>query len=740
MDKLLFYSLNSKGLPNGPNFNRTAMLGKLSMFKHGGPHDPTPPVAEERRLDPVVFVDGGQIMTPGDGWQYQQTEDEILTKKEGATDWIVASGAPKAAIEKKIFGKVDTQAPPPEQQIKVTEPNNQNEVVQLQQKLVNAGYNLGNYGVNKDGIDGILGKKTQSALDAYNKGVSAVDYKEQDTKMQDEILDGSYKSKPKTHNYVTNIQEYLNSKGFDIGVDGVMGPKTKAALDDYQESGKFATLPVFPTTNPREETCRNSGDGYGCAAQVSLKEGELFGSTSMENAQQALWANDAWFNKSHVEKNGGTILYETDVRGSKMQQLPKEVYGILQVGDYVHLDRRNTPTSWKYEGQEKEGLENEKVEHVGMIIGKDTDGTPLIWHSSNTGKAYIKRVDEPITLDDHKMLGAYQISSIARSGKMKDQFQNEVRQNPYFIDIDKDNELLTLDGATEHEKTAVKAMNDNLGTFKNLGYEQEDVNKVGQLLVGIMGMETDRGTSTDGLLGGYGPSKTDFKTLAATLTKEIFQFDSDTPLVGKYGKKFEGDEASEGLYQMKINYNFSDPEMAKDLKSVGLTPDNVMDSEENETKAATIIMLNNYDRLKKDSNYNSQTDTWTIIGDDGRKWEYPASYILSGAWSAGSGWQNRKKYRDMLTSTEGRTYSQKVLDNMSGRVTTEKGENYGKNAMEAVQAQNKKAYKENIDTAILNTDDEFYKPPSYLTAQSESTATQRPLFTNTKYNQLALND
>ena len=145
MDKLLFYSLNSKGLPNGPNFNRTAMLGKLSMFNHGGPHDPTPPVAEERKLDPVVFVDGGQIMTPGDGWQYQQTEDEILTKKEGATDWIVASGAPKAAIEKKIFGKVDTQAPPPEQQIKVTEPNNQNEVVQLLQKLVNAGYNLGKH-------------------------------------------------------------------------------------------------------------------------------------------------------------------------------------------------------------------------------------------------------------------------------------------------------------------------------------------------------------------------------------------------------------------------------------------------------------------------------------------------------------------------------------------------------------------------------------------------------------------
>ena len=37
MDKLLFYTLNNRGLPQGPNYERTSMLGKLAMFNDGGP-------------------------------------------------------------------------------------------------------------------------------------------------------------------------------------------------------------------------------------------------------------------------------------------------------------------------------------------------------------------------------------------------------------------------------------------------------------------------------------------------------------------------------------------------------------------------------------------------------------------------------------------------------------------------------------------------------------------------------
>lgn len=46
--------------------------------------------------------------------------------------------------------------------------NNKDEVSKVQQILKSRGYDLGNYGQNKDGVDGKYGKKTKTALDAYN--------------------------------------------------------------------------------------------------------------------------------------------------------------------------------------------------------------------------------------------------------------------------------------------------------------------------------------------------------------------------------------------------------------------------------------------------------------------------------------------------------------------------------------------------------------------------------------------
>ena len=128
------------------------------------------------------------------------------------------------------------------------------------------------------------------------------------------------------------------------------------------------------------------------------------------------------------------------------------------------------------------------------------------------------------------------------------------------------------------------------------------------------------------------------------------------------------------MYKLNYYENGESGELSntgKKLKAIGLNPDNISDSEENQTKAATVIMLNNYDDLKtgkhevernsdgtiktdKNGNpirkpnagrYDKETDTWSITGDDGKVWSYPAEYILAGAWSAGSGGQNRKKYK-----------------------------------------------------------------------------------------------
>jgi hypothetical protein len=673
-------------------------VGLRANFEHGGTHvDPS--------SNKLVYTDGGDVIDPGDGWQYLKEGNNYLTRQKGNTNWITAKGDAKKAIQTRIFSEPVGNPLPQEQQISIEnidtpenfiQPNINRDTIAIQQKLFDAGYDLGTTGPLQNGVDGDLGPKTKAAIDAYNKGINAQDFKSQDLKMQNEIINQEYKEKPQTANYVTNIQKYLIGKGYEINESGVMDTKTKNALKDYETSGKFATLPIFPS-NPekREEICDNKGDGYGCAKQATLKLGKLFTPTSMPNSLQNLWANDAWFNKDAVIKNGGTLLYETDIRGSKMPQLPKEVYGLLQVGDYVHLDRRDTPfVSADYASRTTDAAgnkwENEKVEHVGIIIGKDFDGTPLVWHSSDTGKAYIKRVDEPITLDDHKFLGAYQIASIARAGAMKDKYQNEVAQNPYFMLADKTNTLKPLtDDLNSHQQGAINAINDNMNDFVKAGYNQDDVNKVGQVLLGVMGQESSGGQSTDATLG-FLPSKVSAKTAAATVTKEWLGIEKGFPLIGPYvGKKFKGDEASEGLYQIKVDYNFSDENLRNKLKAVGLNVEDVMDNEENQTKAASIIMLDNYDKLKKDPNYNKETDTWSITGDDGKVWSYPAEYILAGAWSAGSGWQKREKYRKMLTSTEGRDYSINALKKASSLATTTKDKNYTLNAMNVVKDRNR---------------------------------------------------
>lgn len=50
------------------------------------------------------------------------------------------------------------------------------DTAEIQQDLVNSGYYIGNTGPNKDGVDGIMGPKTRTALKKKQEGVTAVDY------------------------------------------------------------------------------------------------------------------------------------------------------------------------------------------------------------------------------------------------------------------------------------------------------------------------------------------------------------------------------------------------------------------------------------------------------------------------------------------------------------------------------------------------------------------------------------
>ena len=211
-----------------------------------------------------------------------------------------------------------------------------------------------------------------------------------------------------------------------------------------------------------------------------------------------------------------------------MGKVPKEVWSKLQVGDYVQLNRPDTKSSGEFsaKGTSKEGYINEEIEHLGFIVGKDKDGTPLIWHGSETGKAFIKRIDEPISLDDHdKNIFTYQVSSIVRSPALKNADLSGLQNSAYYTPLDKSKKLVAKKNATPLQVEATNIFNESVGQFKNLGYSQDDANYIGGLLIGgIMEQETGGGTSRKA-----GP-----KEVAATLIKNVAGIDAfDVPLIGR---------------------------------------------------------------------------------------------------------------------------------------------------------------------------------------------------------------
>ena len=323
-----------------------------------------------------------------------------------------------------------------------------------------------------------------------------------------------------------------------------------------------------------------------------------------------------------------------------MQKVPKDVYSKLQVGDYVQLNRADSASSERFAAQTKAGLTNEGIEHLGFIVGKDKDGTPLVWHGSEKGKAFIQRIDQPIVLNDHdKNKFTYQVSSIVRSSALKDADFSGLQNSPYYTALDPKKKLVPKEGATPTQIVAVDALNKSINGFKNLGYSQDDANYVGRILIGgIMTRETTGNTSY----------KTPIKQTAAYLIKDVAGIDAfDIPGTDLRfpGKEFKGDEASIGVYQMKPDLNFKEKDgslnpLGKKLQKLGVDINDIGSSYEAQTKAGTLILLDNYEQLKKDPDFNVKTGLY--------KGKIPASYILAKSWQAGQGWYKRDKYKKFL--------------------------------------------------------------------------------------------
>ena len=405
----------------------------------------------------------------------------------------------------------------------------------------------------------------------------------------------------------------------------------------------------------REEIC---SDKTGCAGNVSIKMTNIFGGLNSEienfKANEDLWSKNAWFNRDYQESIGGKVIYSTEERGgpSKMKKVPKELYSKFQVGDYVHLDRSGSP----YEGEPGD-FKNEKLEHIGFIIGKDKDGVPLVWHGSDSGKAYIQRINESINLYGGDL--TYEVASVVRNNKLNNidhkTLEKTLGKQKYYRDIDSEIDKEQKLKISEHDKSvssyqkdAVDIVNSSIRDFVKIDYPQDDVLYTAQLLIGGISERESSGADwslIDGSTGLDFPIAGQLRRKGKEAAARILKNQMGVQ------KEFEDDEASRGVYQIKPNMNFpKGSKTEKDLKALGINKSNMFDSKANETKAAMIIMLNNYDQLKKDPRFDEESNMITLDGNN-----YPASYILAKAWSSGigrpdlqQGWYDREKYKGYL--------------------------------------------------------------------------------------------
>jgi len=324
-----------------------------------------------------------------------------------------------------------------------------------------------------------------------------------------------------------------------------------------------------------------------------------------------------------------------------MPKVPEDIYSKLQVGDYVHLNRPDTKSSYKYKKATKGNLKNEGNEHMGFIIGKDEDGTPLVWHGSETGNAYVQRLDSDIVLKDEDL--HYQVTSIVRNPQMKnlnEEAAKKIQESTYYKPFNPDLKVVASNNATDTQKEAFTAVNNNMKKFKQMGYDQNDVAMVGQLLVGGIMQNESEGNEGSGYW-----YRTFVKQPGATVLKN--------PAIGVMSG-----EPSLGIYQIKARRNFYDKEgnvnkLGKKLQYLGVEPDEIFNSVENQTIAGQLLLLDNYDKLRKDKNFDHETGLY--------KEKLPASYMLAKSWQAGAGWQKRDKYQKWIDSYDV-TYSENALN------------------------------------------------------------------------------
>ena len=319
---------------------------------------------------------------------------DIDNIREGSLDSLSKDDLINVQAELDRKGLLKTNYP------KIEEPTGKDNIKQVQELLVRRGYDLGKYGLNKDGVDGIIGKATKKAIQEYNEKATGVDgqlggntkeaFKEY---KQNKVIENSKPERSLERFFdmtdssdIVGYQNNLEKQGFFKGVDNV-----KKAKDSDIE--KRVEDNIFGLT--QDKTCSDSRCTYFVGKEIEKK-------VKAKGREDLDAYGDAWTITDRLINKGAEELYsvfsdtkptlsnnqiEPYLKGRISETKPVDI-NIVKSGDVVNLF---------YEGS---GFKNEAYQkgkkyftsHLG-IVKEDNNGNKIVEHNVG-GKIFREPLEE----------------------------------------------------------------------------------------------------------------------------------------------------------------------------------------------------------------------------------------------------------------------------------------------------------------------------------------------------------
>jgi hypothetical protein len=367
--------------------------------------------------------------------------------------------------------------------------------------------------------------------------------------------------------------------------------------------------------------------GNGCSKIAASTTQKLYGVYDPTSNQ------DAWYAKASVLKAGGKEVWNESMKND---------YSKMQIGTYVSLDR---PFDWYGLKSSKDKSltlkDNENIEHRGVVVGFDNDGTPMIKHGSASGKTVVQRMDK-LKLPDHdwsyKAKSAYTSASIMGKEIVDKRFYKKPEEADVISYTPTVNQTavqklnsrmpagvkplgeVKAPAAKENEIKFIQSLNQNLAKQTQiLGLEKSEANLIAKVAFGIFHNESEAGYSKTPI-GGKMLAKSLFSSLGMT---------KSSPSLSDVQFKFDDLSKNADGSTSKVGQNLLDLGVERDgLSNWNHHRDDYTD-EVNAVAASAAATLARIKANPKKYKYNPKTQT--ILGD------VPLGVALAAAYTKGAG-------------------------------------------------------------------------------------------------------